>query len=170
MTDHYDGIAARITELGLTEQVRFLGRVDERSLVALYEAAKFLVVPTLFEAVSFPILEAFAEGLPVACANVTSLPEQVGDAGLIFDPRDEEAIAQALLAMHTDAELRRDLVARGSQRTKFCSWTATAEHYRSIYRSAAGGEIEDLRDDPVSGQPVACGEPQPGYLPGGPTQ
>ena len=166
LTDHYDAVAARVNKLGLTEQVRFLGRVDERSLVALFEAAEFLVVPTLFEAMSFPILEAFAEGLPVACSNVTSLPEQVGDAGLIFDPRDEESIAQALLSMHTDADLRRDLAARGFQRAKSFSWTATAEHYRSIYRAVAMCGGGDRGDDPVSGQPVVCGESPPGHLPG----
>ena len=73
--------------------------------MALYASALFMIVPTLFEAVSFPVLEAFANGLPVACSNVTSLPEQVGDAALLFDPVDVGQIVWAEVTPAAVSEL-----------------------------------------------------------------
>jgi glycosyltransferase involved in cell wall biosynthesis len=117
--------------------VRFLGRVDERDLLALYRRARLVVVPTLFEAVSFPIYEAFAERVPVACSNVTSLPEQVGDAAIVFDPYSTRAIADAIQRVCSENQLRERLVSRGAARVAGLSWDRTAEAYRTIYEMVA---------------------------------
>ncbi len=137
LTDHWPALQSRINEWALASHVRFLGRIGENELLALYRAARFMIVPTLFEAISFPVLEAFAESLPVACSDVTSLPEQVADAGLLFDPRDTEAIATALYRLYTDADLRNELSHRGRRRSQRLSWRETATSYRALYRKVA---------------------------------
>ena len=136
--DDHAQLTEQVSRLKLGDQVRFLGWVDEHDLMALYRAAEMMIVPTLFEAISFPVFEAFAEGVAVACSAVTSLPEQVGDAALLFDPHDVEAIATVILQLHQDEALRRRLVARGHERLKRFSWTTTAKQYRALYRNVAG--------------------------------
>ena len=131
-------IEARLLELGLQDQVRFLGLVPGEDLRALYQLCQFVVVPTLFEAASGPLFEAWQEGVPVTCSTVTSLPEQAGDAALLFDPLSVVAIADAIARMATSPQLREDLRRRGTTRLKDFSWERTAKAYRAVYRQAAG--------------------------------
>jgi glycosyltransferase involved in cell wall biosynthesis len=140
---HWPNIQRRIKELGLESQVKFLGFVSEADLRALYRLAEFLVLPTLFEADSCPIHEAWSEGLPVASSNHTALPEQVGDAGLLFDAGDVAAIAHALERMATEPGLRRILIERGHRRVRDFDWERTATAYRAVYRRAAGITLTD---------------------------
>ena len=137
-TEHYPRLARQVARLELGDQVLFLGWIDEGELMALYRAAEMMIVPTLFEAVSFPVFEAFAERIPVGCSAVTSLPEQVGDAALLFDPNDAEALASIILRLHEDETFRRLMVRRGQERLKRFSWTTTAREYRELYREIAG--------------------------------
>jgi glycosyltransferase involved in cell wall biosynthesis len=130
-------IDQRIRELSLLSQVRFLGFVPEDDLRALYRLAQFLVMPTLYEADSCPIHEAWSEGLPVASSNATALPDQVHDAGLLFDPNDVFEIAEAVERMATDESLRDDLRERGYRRVSDFDWERTAKAYRALYRRAA---------------------------------
>ena len=120
--------------------MHFVGYVDPNDLRALYRSALFMIVPTLHEALSFPVHEAFAEHLSVACSNVTSLPEQVGDAALLFDPHDTHAIADAMYRLYRDEELRTDLSARGARKLAGLSWEATAKRYRELYHALVGGQ------------------------------
>ena len=137
-TEHYTQLKELATKRGLLDRVRFLGWIDASDLMALYQAAEIMVVPTLFEAMSFPIFEAFDVGIPVACSAVTSLPEQVGDAAVLFDPEDVGELTSALYQLYEDADLRQALVKRGRERLKAFSWQRTAEQYRRLYRLAAG--------------------------------
>ncbi len=136
-------IEMRIQELNLHQQVRFTGRVSFEDLRALYRLAQFVVVPTLFEAASGPVFESWLEGTPVACSNVTSLPEQAGDAALLFDPLSVEAIAQAVVQMATNGNLREELQRRGARRLQDFSWERTAKAYRAVYRRAAGRPLSE---------------------------
>jgi glycosyltransferase involved in cell wall biosynthesis len=136
-------VELRIKELNLGSQVKFLGFLSETELRCVYRRAQFLVLPSLFEADSCPIHEAWSEGIPVASSNLTALPDQVGDAGLLFDAKDVSAIAQALEKMATDADLRGELVARGHRRVKDFDWSRTARAYRAVYRRAAGLTLND---------------------------
>jgi glycosyltransferase involved in cell wall biosynthesis len=97
-----------------------------------------VALPSLFEANSLPVFEAWLAGTPVTCSNTTGLPEQVGDAALLFDPHDPAAIADALAAIVTDSELRRTLRDRGRGRSQKFSWEKTARAYRALYRKVAG--------------------------------
>jgi glycosyltransferase involved in cell wall biosynthesis len=96
------------------------------------------VMPSLFESDSSPIYEAWLEGTPIVCSNVTSLPVQVMDAAILFDPYDPESIANAMRRVATDSSLRHDLTAYGYLRVKDYDWNRTAKAYRAVYRRAAG--------------------------------
>jgi glycosyltransferase involved in cell wall biosynthesis len=136
--DVWPTIERCLQELELSPQVRFLDLLPEDDLKALFGLAQFMIFPTLLEAISLPIFEAWLAGLPVACSNVTALPEQVRDAALTFDPMSVEAIAGAVATMATDVELRRDLQRLGHERIKDFTWERTAKAYRAVYRRAGG--------------------------------
>ena len=131
-------IKSRLRKLNLSPQVTFLGFVPEEDLRAVYHLAQFLVVPTLFESDSFPIYEAWLEDVPVACSDVTSLPDQVGDAALLFNPDEVSSIADAVHKIATQEQLRGELRERGRKRLKGFDWQRTAKAYRAVYRRAAG--------------------------------
>jgi glycosyltransferase involved in cell wall biosynthesis len=134
---YWSAIQHRIAELNLARQVYFTGFITQVELRAIYRMAQFLVVPTLFESDSSPIYEAWLEGLPVACSNVTSLPAQTLNAARLFDPYDVTAIAQAVREMATEERLRRDLRFAGFERLKDYQWERTAKAYRALYRRTA---------------------------------
>jgi glycosyltransferase involved in cell wall biosynthesis len=135
---HWPRVQQRLKELELEPQVRFLGFLSETDLRIVYRRSQFLILPTLFEADSCPIHEAWSEDVPVASSCLTALPEQVGDAGLLFNATEVTAIADSIQKMTTDPDLRRDLVERGRRRVKDFDWTRTAKAYRAVYRRAAG--------------------------------
>jgi len=112
-------------------------------LRTLYKLAQFVVIPTLFEAASGPLFEAWQESTPATCSNVTSFPEQAGEAALLFDPFSTENIAEAVEKMATDSGLREKLRQNGIRRLKDFSWERTAKAYRAIYRRAAQRPLTD---------------------------
>ena len=135
--DFWPRIEQRLIALGLQDQVKFLGLVPPQDLRPLYRLAQFVVIPTLFEAASGPLFEAWQESTPVACSTVTSLPEQAGDAALLFDPLSVDVIADAVAKMATKPNFREDLRRRGAKRLQDFSWERTAKAYRAVYRRAA---------------------------------
>ena len=136
-------IESRIKSLRLQDQVKHLGLLLSNEMRAIYRLAQFVVIPTLFEAASGPLFEAWQEGVPVACSTVTSLPQQARDAALLFDPFSVEAIANAIAQMVTNASLREDLRLRGRRRLQDFSWERTAKAYRAVYRRAAGNHLTE---------------------------
>jgi glycosyltransferase involved in cell wall biosynthesis len=137
-TADFQALQRRTTELGLTDQVRWLGFVSTLDLRALYRLARAVVIPTRFEAASGPLWEAFQAGTAAACSNVTSLPDQAGDAALVFDPDRIDQIADAVRALWTDDALRTTLIQRGTANIERFSWDLTARMYRAWYRKLAG--------------------------------
>jgi glycosyltransferase involved in cell wall biosynthesis len=130
-----------LDRLGVRDQVRFLGYVSATEMKVLYRNAALLVFPSLYEGWGLPIVEAFAEGVPVACSNVTSLPDLVGDAALIFDPTETAQIASAIERLWVDEALRRGLVERGRIRLGLFDWHRTALLMRAHYRRVAGRKL-----------------------------
>jgi glycosyltransferase involved in cell wall biosynthesis len=139
---HWKKVAAEATRLKLEQQVQFLGQVSFAELQAIYRAAQFVVVPTLFEAASGPVFEAWQADVPVACSTVTSLPQQAGDAALLFDPYDISALAGAIDQMAADGALRERLRVSGRRRLLDFPWERTARAYRAVYRRAAGRALD----------------------------
>jgi len=112
------------------------GRVPQEDLPALLNGARAVAYVSLYEGFGLPPLEAMACGAPVVASNTSSIPEVVGDAGLLVDPYSVDEIATALHRVLTDDALRDDLAARGPRRARRFSWTRTAELTLDTYRRA----------------------------------
>ena len=136
-TNFWPRIEEQLQALQLQDQVKFLGIVPVEHLRAIYRLADFVIVPTLFEAASGPLFEAWQEMTPVACSTVATLREQASDAALLFDPVSVEAIADAIARLASNVALREDLKQRGARRLRDFSWERTAKAYRAVYRRAA---------------------------------
>lgn len=132
--DQYETVVEAIERLGLREKVCHLGYVEQSDLRAIYKLATAMVMPSLFESVSIPIYEAFEVGTPVAASNVLAIPEQVGDAGLLFDPKSADSIKQAILKI-IDPETARELVKRGRERMS----AMTSERYGAQLQGLLSG-------------------------------
>lgn len=128
-------IFEEVEALGLEERVTFLGRVNNGDLLYLYNLARCLAHPARYEGFGLPPLEAMASGIPVVVSNVSSLPEVVGDAGLLVDPNDPEELAVALHRLLSDEALRSDLRAKGLARAQIFSWQRAAQETLAIYRA-----------------------------------
>lgn len=132
--DRYPEPKQAAAMLNLTARVHFLGPVAEAELPALYAAAAVFVFPSRYEGFGLPVLEAMACGTPVACSNVSSLPEIAGDAALQFNPNDASAIAQAIQRLLEETTLCADLQARGLMQAARFTWERTAALTLSSYR------------------------------------
>ena len=108
--------------LGIYERVIFTGHIPESELPAYYRGAAVVTMPSLYEGFGLPPLEGMAAGVPVVVSNTTSLPEVVGDAGVLVDPAQAESIADGLTRALCDSDLRRRLVKLGLERAKQFSW------------------------------------------------
>ena len=120
----------------LPHRVHLTGRVSDELLPALYAGALAFVYPSLYEGFGLPPLEAMACGTPVLVSNVTSLPEVVGDAGLLVDPHDIEAIAYGIRRIVEDSALREQLGRKGLERAKLFTWERTAELTWAVLQEA----------------------------------
>ena len=139
----YPRIERRLHELKLESQVKFTGVVTSKDLSLLYRQAQFIIIPTLFEAASAPLFEAWQHGAAVACSSVTSLPEQAAGAALFFNPFSVEEIANAVKTMTSDEALRAEFRSRGFRRLRNFDGERTAKAYRAVYRRAAGVVLSD---------------------------
>jgi len=133
-----DDIFAAARDSGYADELVFTDYVPEDDLVALYSAADLFVFPSLFEGFGIPVLEAMACGTPVICSNATSLPEVAGDAALMVDPLDVDALARSMATVLDDTALRATLSTKGLRRAAYFSWDDTARTIASVYREAAG--------------------------------
>lgn len=135
--EFFPKIMRRARELRLTDQIWFVDFVSPLEVQSLYELCRCMVFPSKFEGWGLPIMEAFSAGAAVACSNVTSLPEQAGDAALIFDPDSPEEIADAIRRLWSEAELRETLIERGKRNVSLFTWDHTARTFRAHYRRLA---------------------------------
>lgn len=123
--------------LNHTEGVHNYQYVRDEHLTLWYNAAEALLLPSLNEGFGLPALEAMACGTPVIASNVASLPEVVGDAGILVSPWDVEALAEAIGRLLAEPDLRHDLRQKGLQRAQAFSWARAAEQTLEIYRRVA---------------------------------
>jgi glycosyltransferase involved in cell wall biosynthesis len=132
------------------QRVIFTGYLSGAEVRRHYAQADAFVFPSLAEGFGLPVLEAFHYGIPLLCANNTSLPEVAGDGALYFDPTDPDSIGDALVRFYQDPGLRERLIAKGRERLQHFSWQKTAEQTLQIYRQQA----ERLRPSPHPGLTV----------------
>ena len=121
------------TTLQIADRIYFLGYVPEIDLAALYKGAHFFTFPSLFEGFGLPVLEAQSYGVPVMTANNSSLPEIAGEAALLVDPTDVEALADAMLRLSEDETLRQQLIAAGHENVKRFSWEKAARETLAVF-------------------------------------
>jgi len=131
----YDEIFAKVRELGLEGRVIFPGFIAEEDLPALYSLAELLVFPSLYEGFGLPPLEAMACGVPVVTSNTSSLPEVVGDAGLMVQPTDVEGLAEAMGHALEDRALREKMIERGLRQARKFNWEKSARRLLRIYNA-----------------------------------
>ncbi|UCB51984.1 MAG: glycosyltransferase family 4 protein [Candidatus Zixiibacteriota bacterium] len=129
------GDLKRLTkDLQLEDSVVFTGYLTDEEVIALMNAADIFVFPSLYEGFGLPPLEAMACGTPVVTSDAGSLPEVVGDAALLVDPKKEEQIFGAIKTLLSEEKLRRELVRRGHDRVKLFSWRKTAKETLEVYK------------------------------------
>jgi glycosyltransferase involved in cell wall biosynthesis len=130
-------ILAAPERYGVAKYVRFLGRVDDAELPALLAGCALFVYPSLYEGFGLPVLEGLASGVPVLASNSTSLPEVLGDAGLLCDPLNAEEIAARMWQLLADQALAQHLRAAGPCRAALFSWRRAARETLAVYEDAA---------------------------------
>jgi glycosyltransferase involved in cell wall biosynthesis len=121
--------------LRIADRVKFLGYVDDEDLPALYSGAQLFVYPSLYEGFGLPVLEAMSCGAAVVTSKAASLPEVVGDAGILVDPRDVIELAQAMRAVLGDAELMGNMRARSIRRAQLFSVGRMARETLEVYEA-----------------------------------
>jgi len=128
-----------IQELHLEENIQPLGRVSQEELIEIYNAAEVLVYPSLHEGFGWPPLEALACGLPVVAARVASIPEVVGEAGVLCpDPHDADTLAEGVCQILVDPALRTELVPKGLAQARKFTWEKCAREMLAVYEEVAG--------------------------------
>ena len=137
---YYDEVFATAEHLGLmgSGRVRFLGRVPDEELPLWYNIANVFVFPSKYEGFGLPPLEAMACGTPVIASHSSSLPEVVGDAGIMLPPGDPAAWAAGMRLVLGDAAAARELGAKALEKSKQFSWDRTARETLNVYRRVLG--------------------------------
>jgi glycosyltransferase involved in cell wall biosynthesis len=137
-TAYEERLRAEAERLGIADAVVLPDWVADGELEGLYAVAEVAVLPSLYEGFGFPILEAMARGVPVACSSVSALPEIAGDAAKLFDPRDTTQIASALTDLLADPDERAQLAERGRRRAGEFTWQDAALGTLASYERALG--------------------------------
>jgi glycosyltransferase involved in cell wall biosynthesis len=138
-------VFARVRAYGLERRVRFCDWIAEMDEPALLSAATVFVYPSFYEGFGLPPLEAMACGAPVICSNASSLPEVVADAGILFDPHNAAALADALARVLSDERLCADLRARGWAQARRFTWERAARATLAVYQKVLN-EPQSNRD------------------------
>ena len=133
----YGPIFDEVDRERMQDRVVFTGAVSDAELARLYAAADLFVFPSLYEGFGLPVLEAMAIGAPVACSNAPPMPEVVGDAGLLFGPRDVQGMALAISRVLSDRNLADDLASRGKARAAGFGWDRAASETLAVFERAA---------------------------------
>ncbi len=121
-------------------RIHLTGYVDDGDLGALYSGALAFAFPSLYEGFGLPPLEAMQCGTPVICSNASSLPEVVGDAGILLDPSDQDAWCEAIVALLQNENRRASLAAAGLVRAAGFTWAKTVEQTAALYRQVHAGQ------------------------------
>lgn len=130
-----------VDELNMQDQILYLGYLPEKEIVALYKKAATLVFPSLIGPTNIPPLEAMVLGTSVVCSNLFSMPEQIGEAGLLFDPFNVEDMAEKIYRIWTDEDLRQNLIRKGYERVK----DMTLENYAKQWEKVIDEALERIK-------------------------
>jgi glycosyltransferase involved in cell wall biosynthesis len=121
-------------------KLHFTGYVSDEDLNAIYSGATAFIYPSLYEGFGLPTLEAMKCGTPVIASNRTSIPEVVGEAGILIDPQDEDALCQAMLNLLKDGSIAQDLREKGFERSQQFSWAKCAAETVEVYKKVVNSQ------------------------------
>jgi glycosyltransferase involved in cell wall biosynthesis len=127
-------ILARVEKSPARERIRLAGYVERNQLAELYQQASIFAFPSLDEGFGMPVLDAMVAGVPVITSNRSAMPEVAGDAALLVDPEDTEALACELRRLAHDEDLRQDLTCKGRARAKLFTWEKAVQETWDVYR------------------------------------
>jgi glycosyltransferase involved in cell wall biosynthesis len=128
--------AAYFADPAVRGRVHELGKIDDNTLVAAYQCATMVVLPSLYEGFGFSIVEAMKAGVPAIGARSASIPEVIGDAGLMFDPRSSDELAGLFERVAVDDGLRQSLIERGNEHVRQFTWERCARRTLAAYAQA----------------------------------
>lgn len=131
-----DQLISLADRYGIKDKIRITGYVPEEDLVSLYNAATCSILPSLYEGFGLPVAESLACGTPAVTSNTSSLPEVLGEGGILVDPYSIESIASGLTLILSDKNLRRDLSAKGLTHVKKFTWESVAKKTLESYTNA----------------------------------
>lgn len=137
---HTSALEEQMAPMIRAGEVRQLGYLSREDLATIVSGALTLIYPSIYEGFGLPPLEAMACGVPAIVSNVSSLPEVVGDTGLMIDPHDAEAIAQAIQLLISDPATRRNLSLKALARSKEFTWDLCAAQTIDAYRQVLSGD------------------------------
>ena len=120
------------------DRVIVTGYVADEDLAAIYSGAQMFVYPSLYEGFGLPPLEAMQCGVPVITSNTSSLPEVVGEAGIMVNPQDSDVLCQAMTDIYRKPALRNELATRALARAKQFSWASCAQQTVRAYETVLG--------------------------------
>ena len=120
----------------LSDKIIITGYLPDEALAPVYSGATMFLYPSLYEGFGLPVLEAMQCGVPVVTSNVSSLPEVVGNAGIMLDPRDGAGLSQAMFDIYSDETLRERLALQGVAHANTFSWERCAKSTIAAYETA----------------------------------
>ncbi|MFP4099273.1 glycosyltransferase family 4 protein [Coleofasciculus sp.] len=132
---HYKPIFAAIENSPWNHHIHHLDYLCDEHVARFYSNADVFVYPSHYEGFGLPVLEAMTLGAPVVTSNTSSLPEVAGDAALLIDPNNPMELAEAILKVISDSQLRQNLIQKGKARAKLYSWERTAQETLNAYKS-----------------------------------
>jgi len=135
----YSDIIKSMKDVKHPEEIIYTGYVPDEELPLLFNAAELFVCPSFYEGFGLVVLEAMACGTPVITSNVSSLPEVIGDAGIMIDPHNCEELAQAMHRVLTEPGLKEEMRKKGLERSKGFSWRHTAKRTQEVYNRISKG-------------------------------
>src|SRR3989344_2286668 len=137
--DYFPVLQSTVNNLNLNNFIKFTGYIQEDEALALLKNSTLAAIPTLYEAGSFPLMEAMPYEVPVICSNVTSLPDTIGDKRFIFDPNDIDSIAEKIATMLTDEKLKTINIKNSNVRIMLNNWQNTVPIFLESYKKAVEG-------------------------------
>jgi glycosyltransferase involved in cell wall biosynthesis len=130
----YQSIFKAINNSPFREHIRYLGYLSDQEVALFYHNAEVFVYPSYYEGFGLPVLEAMSLGVPVITSNTSSLPEVAGDAAILINPDNYQELADAILQVINNTQLRNQLIEKGKNRAKLFSWQNTAKQTINAYK------------------------------------
>jgi glycosyltransferase involved in cell wall biosynthesis len=133
---YYEQLTKRVEALRPRGRIVFTGEISPEAIPHLYRSAMVFVLPSYLETFGIPLIEAMASGLPVIASNASAIPEVMGDAGLLFDPKDADDLRMKMEQVLGNEKLRKELARKGLERAKLFSWEKCAKETLAVFKEA----------------------------------